>query len=193
MNPFILLFPATLTLQVPTSTPQKAVPLDGNWWLSKSKGYRLGFLWGFIDGSPRDVRKQRFSGRPPDSLHLAITKYLEEHSSDRQKPIAIALLTIEFMQPIKSAPGGETYSKRHGFLDGEYWRVSSKEEHYGLIEGYLAAANNFKTSKATFSHTIPFYEKQISSWYGTKEDNDDALNEKRASIPIADALFRLKD
>ena len=73
MNIIALLLPAALTFQAPADAARDATKFDGNWWLSVSVDHRRGFLWGFTDGSPREVQQRRFSNQRPNLMEQFLT------------------------------------------------------------------------------------------------------------------------
>jgi hypothetical protein len=92
--------------------------------------------------------------------------------------------------------GGQHYPGKHGFFDGDYWRLLFEDnERLGFIEGYLACQREFKKPEASFSREIQWYVDQITKWYwtGIEPEEPEDINEEHYLDKIADVLYSLKD
>jgi hypothetical protein len=119
---FVLMFAVT-------AHAQKPVRFDKAWWNSLDKNEHWDFIYGFTD-----------CGKP-DMSGLNIAQY-EDFVSDHANSDADSVPTLILLAPRKvkalpQAPGGEVWTERHGFNDGDLWGDHPGEGR-AWVEGYLA-------------------------------------------------------
>jgi hypothetical protein len=102
------------------------------------------------------------------------------------------LKKVEPKHPEVARHGGEKYSEKHGYFDGEYWRTSEPEHQLWFIEGYLDCWRKEGLRSAKFSKPANWYQGRISEWYGTTGDPA-AYRDDRREEKIANVLWRYRD
>jgi hypothetical protein len=87
-------------------------------------------------------------------------------------------------------PGGEIQPGKHGVFVGDYWRQMEELQRLGFLQGFIECQRRDPRSTAQFSRSDEWYVSEISRFFGIREDEMDLTKEY---VPIADAIFRLKD
>jgi hypothetical protein len=171
---------------------QQTKSLDGHWWQTLDNDERVQFLAGFIDCYVYDFgdRNNTF----PESWYTyapRITQYYQQPNSQVSRSVTSVLFDIRSKHPAKPLPGGETWTNRHGFFNGEYWREITPDQRVAFIEGYLACyREHLGARRRKFSKPAGTYAENISRWFGI---NGDDMNTKLEDVAIADALYKYAD
>jgi hypothetical protein len=108
---------------------QKPVRFDKAWWNSLDEDEHWDFIYGFTD-----------CGKPDKSgLNMAqYEDFVSDHvNSDANSVPTLILLAPRKIKALPQAPGGEVWTERHGFNDGDLWGDHT-DEGRAWVEGYLA-------------------------------------------------------
>jgi hypothetical protein len=181
------------------SAPSKPATYDGQWWLSINQRQRGGFQQGFVVCYSHFVNRKLFyeSGR---AYNMRLTEYLQGHPESLSEPVEATLLKIAsppYAKSIHRLPPNETptelAAKWGAHNDGDEWR-GADPWWLGYIQGFLECYSRHGKSKyGTFSKSPEWYVDAISNWYGTRADDEGAINESRAQEKIPEVLFRFRD
>ncbi len=149
----------SLCLLVATNTTQAIErKYDGKWWSTRSAAEQEQFLWGYTDCQWDSLKRAA-----PDAgkyyvsymrFRVEITKRYNTGLSTMAEPIGSVITAVLQHPNLIRAPavlkGGETWTEKHGFLDGVYWNGSKDEERIGFITGEIACFNNDMESSNHF-------------------------------------------
>jgi hypothetical protein len=108
---------------------QKSVHFDKVWWDSLDKNEHWDFIYGFTD-----------CGKPVKSgLNMAqYEDFISDHvNSEANSVPTLILLAPRKVKVLPQATGGEVWTGRHGFNDGDLWG-NDLGEGRAWVEGYLA-------------------------------------------------------
>jgi hypothetical protein len=121
----------------------------------------------------------------------ALTQQLRTHPADLRLPITDLLERIEpTVAKTARLSGGEVQPGKHGVFVGDYWRQMEELQRLGFLQGFIECQRRDARSTARFSRSDEWYVSEISRFFGIREDEMDTTKEY---VPIADAIFRLKD
>ena len=182
----------TLTLLAGTIFP--CVAYDGNWWISSTKERRLGFLAGYTDCSVDDAGQKQLANISWYVLEPRITAFVESNKSNLK--ISVAQLIAAVARPQAADPNdkyAQHFPGKHGFFDGEYWRMSYPDHRAGFVEGYLDCYRSLIRTNNSFSRPARLYAQDISKWYGVSDSDPGEINSQRTDAKIAGVLLRFRD
>lgn len=166
---------------------QQSRKLDGNWWLSIEANERVEFLAGYIDCYTSDFGDKNRTF--PESWYAyapRITRYYTQNPQKVTRRASSVLLDVRSKTPPKPQKGGEVWTEKHGFFNGQYWREMGAAERTAFIEGYLACYREHLPSRPErFARSAETYAGEISQWFGAGATHEDAA--------IADVLYRFAD
>ena len=191
MIPFLLSTSVIIT-QTQGEVPVSALQSNGKWWQTISKEHRLGFLAGFTDCALAEGHDSRFKSQSWYTLEPFLTSYFAGIPLKQSTSVESVLTTTQLPQKPSSPSNGDNHTGKHGIFDGEYWRQSSSDHRLGFIEGYIRSLKHYEIKAGSFPRSAKWYQAQISTWYGTKDDDPGEIIESRVDTPIAVVLLRLK-
>jgi len=167
---------------------------DGKWWLAVSQIRRVGFIDGYADCSVADAKNKKLGNVSPSTFEPKVTKYFTSAPSNFKIPASKALQSLALEEPVaKYDPFAEHYPDKHGYYDGDYWRMMEPDHRLGLVEGLLACYVPLDPTRWRYSKPPRLYVGEISAWYGVKENDPAEINEQRYRSKIADVLYRFRD
>jgi hypothetical protein len=113
----------------PMAHAQKSVHFDKAWWGSLDKNEHWDFIYGFTN-----CGKSVKSG-----LNMAqYEDFISDHvDSDVNSVPTLILLAPRKVKALPQTPGGEVWTERHGFNDGDLWG-NDLNKGRAWVEGYLA-------------------------------------------------------
>jgi hypothetical protein len=170
---------------------------DGKWWLSLNERQRLSF----IDGH-QSCYYYMVNPKGPFEENIGlyrdrINAYLEKHPDATNEMVDDLLWRVAnppySQPPPKSAPGGEEWTEKWGYYNGDdYWQLGTDEDHLAFIQGFLECYDRHTNHpNGTFSKPREWYVKAISDWYGFGPDVPIVKGHENDGIP--DVLFRFRD
>jgi hypothetical protein len=159
---FILWLAATSVLMFSvTAQAQKAVHFDKAWWNSLDKNEHWDFIYGFTDCGKADKFGLNM-GQYED--------FISDHvNSDANSVPTLILLAPKKVKALPQAPGGEVWTERHGFNDGDLWG-DHQGEGRAWVEGYLACEH-----RAVFLTSVDRYVRLIIRHYANQNHHLDKL------------------
>ncbi len=180
-------------MTLPAVSQQKTQRLDGKWWSSLYDQEQVEFLAGYIDCYGNDLGNKGTFVESWYTYAPRITAYYENHPEWQTRPVTSVLFAVRSKTPPKPLRGGEVWTEKHGFFDGDYWDGITDRQRVAFIRGYLACYQEFlKTRPTSFSKSPESYAEHISRWFGLKS-SPSVLNPKRERAAIADALYKFAD
>ncbi len=170
----------------------QSVRQDGRWWRTQSDGERVQFLAGFIDCYANDLGDQ--NNTFPESWYTyapRISKYYNSHPGELSRPVIRVLFEVRSAHQPKPLEGGEVWTGKHWFFDGEYWGQLTKDEQVAFVDGYLSCFRQYLSKrKERFSKTSSAYAARITRWFDAEPSKSPKLVTKRETTAIADVLYR---
>lgn len=172
---------------------------DGKWWLSIGKKQREGFIDGYIACYSYDVRGLiRFAYESGQTYAPRLTDYLSNHPEEEGKPVEQTLWKIA-KPPYAPPPpkhhgvGSGPNTGKYGGYDGEFWREVDNSKRLGFVQGFLYCyEKNVRGIENDFPSEGSVYVKAISNWYGIDENDEGAIDAKRAGAKIPDVLLKFR-
>lgn len=176
-----------LLILVPLAIGQQTPKLDGNWWRALYENERVEFTAGYVDCYANDFGDK--NNTFPESWYTyapRITNYYKDHPDSTNRLAANVLFDVRGKYPPKALEGGETWTEKHWFFDGEYWAQMGTGEQDAFVQGYLACyTEHLSTRQLKFSLPASRYAQKISSWFES--------HPKQYKTAIADALYKFAD
>ena len=168
---------------------------DGRWWGRVSKAQKSAWVDGYGDCHIYDKgQRNDFAGTRMPMLVDKISDYYRKQHEHGERDLSLVVLEQARSMHVPETPGGEVYSNPHGFYLGDYFRgLLEPGAREAFVQGYLACYATVEHPKARFSNPARWYTDQISQWFGLNEQDESKIDDKRANIPIADALFEFRD
>lgn len=168
---------------------------DGNWWRDLHDGERVEFLAGFMDCYADDLGDVNKTFTESWYTYAPrITQYYESHPQKIARPVIWVLFDVRNPHPPKPLDGGEVWTEKHGFFNGDYWGQMSKYEEVAYIDGYLSCYRKYLSSRPKkFSRNSTFYADRISRWFDAEPGKSPKLRARRARMAIADVLYKFAD
>ena len=169
-------------------TPSKAQTYDGHWWFSANEDRQSGYLEGIADCMTWDVRRSGFEGTS-QQLRDGITQYYKKHPQEKSKLVTVVWEYIWAKQVSKTKSGppasGETWSKPHWYLDGNWWGQVTRETQKGFVDGYLSCTRSFvPAGREAYPLTNSHYFQQIDAFINSHPNS--------SKKPIALSLSRFR-
>jgi hypothetical protein len=127
-------------------------------------------------------------------LEPKITSFVESNKSNLK--MSVAQLIAAVARPQAANPDdkyAQHFPGKHGFFDGEYWRMSPPDHRAGFVEGFLNCYRSLIPTKNSFSRPALLYAQDISKWYGVSDSDPAVINSQRTDAKIADVLLRFRD
>jgi hypothetical protein len=161
-------------------------PYNGKWWLDVEDEERTGFLEGIGDCLTWTAHLPGFSATS-NQLRSKISEYYKTHSSAQSLTIVQVWRQVEPRIITSKAPsGGETWKNPHWYLNGLWWRQSTRAERVGFLEGYLSCMRVYvKPQTEEYSRSDESYVNKIDAYLKAHPKGDDEA--------IADILKRFQD
>lgn len=186
-------FVANALLFVPTSAQTRK--FDGNWWRDLHDGERVEYLAGFIDCYANDLGdKNNTFPESWDTYAPRITQYYESHPQKVARPVIRVLFDVRSPHPPQPLEGGEVWTEKHWFFNGDYWGQMSKYEEIAFIDGYLSCYRNYLSSRPKkFSLSSSFYAERITRWFDAEPSKSPKVIAKREHVAIADVLYKFAE
>ena len=180
---FLICFLALL----PRASGQQIPRLDGHWWQTLYENEKVEFVAGYIDCYANDLGdKNNTFPESWDTYAPRITNYYGDHPEAANRLVTKVLFDVRSKRPPKPQEGGETWTEKHWFFDGEYWGQMGKGERDAFIQGYLACYKEHLASRQQkFSLAANRYAQEVSAWFDA--------NPKRYRTAIADVLYKFAD
>jgi hypothetical protein len=154
---------------------------NGQWWSSLTQNEKVQFVSGLSDCFIYDAHG-RHAVSPSSLAARKITDYYESHPNRSASSVLAVFHGL--------GDSAAWASERHGYFDGDYWRMLDNTGRHSFVLGYLAC-------RSVYLHTqmrdIPdVYVAKISTWYrvGSAAPSDE-VDPSRASDKIGDILGRL--
>jgi hypothetical protein len=174
---------------------QQQSRFDGAWWRTLSSDERVEFLAGYIDCYANDLGDK--NNTFPESWYTyapRITEYYDQNPAKLTRQVTSVLFNVRSKHPPKPQQGGETWTEKHWFFNGDYWRGLGNAERATFIEGYLTCHEAHLSSRPErFSKSATNYVEKISHWFGVTPLDPSEVNAKRERVAIADALYKFAD
>lgn len=186
-------FAITVLLFIPA--PAQTAKFDGNWWRDLHDGERVEFLAGFIDCYANDLGDKNDTFPDSwDTYAARITQYYDSHPQKVARPVIGVLFDVRSPRPPKPLEGGEVWTEKHWFFNGDYWGQMSKYEEIAYVDGYLTCYRKYLSSRPKkFSKSSAFYAESITRWFDAEPGKSPKLAAKRELIAIADVLYKFAD
>ncbi len=168
---------------------------DGDWWIRASSAQRTGWLNGFADCWAYDKdRADDVKGAPFSILTEKINNFYRSNPTQLRRSLPKTFVEQAKRINVPEAPGGEHYTQPHGYYTGDYFRqLLEPVAREAFIGGYLACYATMEHPKASFTKPTSWYTNEVSTWLGLQESDESVIDDKRADVPIADALRKFKD
>jgi hypothetical protein len=92
--------------------------------------------------------------------------------------------TLYHRVPRQASAGGETWKNPHWYLNGDWWRQSSRDEQLGFVEGYLWCMQTRvkPPHRQRYPQPAEYYADKISAYVNSHDHGADEA--------IADILAR---
>ncbi len=150
-----------LLMFIGTSYAQQSVRFNKVWWDSLDKDEHWDFIYGFTD-----CGKAIQSG-----LNMAqYEDFISDHvSSDPRSVPSLILLAPTKIKALPQVSGGEVWTDRHGFNDGDLWGNDEREGRV-WVEGYLACEH-----RPVDSAFVDRYVRLIIRHYANRKRHLDKL------------------
>jgi hypothetical protein len=190
----LLLFIGSASATIECQTPSSR---DGRWWRSATVAERDGFVEGFADCYSFDVKGPGRFGQPVAKYRQSLDR-LYADSMARGRLVPQMLLTVDEPLPARAkehVPRKRPQGPFAGYT-GLAWRNLRSEDgrtdgQLGFIEG-LIECNNSLSHRASYSRPLSEYIAAINSMWHF-DDQTSEIDEAAERMPIADALWTLRD
>jgi hypothetical protein len=162
-----------------------ALPHDGHWWQSTLDGQRNEYLNGYMDCAIYDGGRRDLPSVGTEEIAHAIQILYESNPKIINTPVVEVLDQVSKQKGMhrKPLPGGEIWTTKHGYFDGEYWPLSDIER-IGFVQG-LRDCYASLPSGPRFSQNDRFYVSKITAWYKRPTHS----RKFRTSIAVVLALY----
>ena len=162
-----------------------AQPHDGRWWQIVRRDQRSEYLNGYMDCAIYDGGRRDLPSVGTDEIAQAVQTFYDSHPKSLNTPVITILDQVSKQKGMHRKPlaGGEVWTNKHAYYDGEYWPTSDVERT-GFVQG-LRECYAELPSAPHFSKTDEFYVRSITAWY----DNPKHSRRYRKSIAIVLALY----
>lgn len=140
---------------------QVQVHFDKRWWDSLDKDEHWEFIYGFTDcGSAIQY-----------GLNMAqYEDFISNHVTDKSNSVPkLILLAPHKVRALKQAVGGEVWTDKHGFNNGDLWG-DNFDEGRAWVEGYLACEN-----RTVYLSSVDRYVRLILNHYKDPKRHVDKL------------------
>jgi hypothetical protein len=194
---FLLIALATAAVALAIQVGGASAPIktyDGNWWLLLSSEEQSGFINGHADCYQFELNEKLANPKPAVQTRELVTDFYCDNSSKRSTPVIEVIRVTDLQRRAgKTLQGGEVWTERHGYWDGQWWREATATERLGFVEGYLACfAQTGKHAGGGFSKPTSEYVSEINGWYKLDVVNGN-VDAKRIDAKIADVLVKFQD
>ncbi len=146
---------------------------DSRWWQRASGDEQRGFIYGYQDcRQPAKVAKASIT-----DYQNAVSETLKAVDPNDPKAVTKAIEHAWTTLPSRDITGGEIYSERHGYLDGDWWggfdgpwppALASADR--GYVEGYLMCS-----SAPVTSEKVGRYQAEINRHYASGQHDRDKI------------------
>jgi len=102
---------------------------DGRWWQSTLEDQRNEYLNGYMDCAVYDGGRRDLPSVGIVKIAQAIQSFYDSHSKSLGTPVVTVLDLVSKQKGMHPMPltGGEVWTNKHGYYDGEYWPSSDVE------------------------------------------------------------------
>jgi len=185
---------APFILAVNANSVKQKVNYDGHWWLLLTSEEQTGYVNGDADCYVFELDKKFNNSQSAPDVAELLTNLYRDNAKERSVSVYDAIRIVDSQSPLRQpAPGGEKWSERHWYFDGDWWRQGGPADRLGFVEGYLAClAAGKKNVRERFPLSPAQYVALINQWYGLHEETGD-INPKREDAKIADVLFKFRE
>jgi hypothetical protein len=162
-----------------------AQPHDGRWWQIVRRDQRSEYLNGYMDCAVYDGGQRDLPSVGTDEIAQAIQVFYDSNPKMVNTPVIKVLGQVSKQKDMhrKPLPGGEVWTNKHGYYDGEYWPLSDMERT-GFVQG-LRECYASLPSGPRFSKSDGFYIQKITAWYSNPKHS----HRLHTSIAIVLALY----
>jgi hypothetical protein len=162
-----------------------AQPHDGRWWETTRRDQINEYLNGYMDCAVYDAGRRDLPSVSTVEIGGAIQDFYDSHPGKLNFSIAKVLDIVSAKKSLHHAPppGGEVWTNKHGYYDGEYWPISDVERT-GFVQG-LRDCYRSLSSGPQFSRSDAYYVQKITAWY----DNPKHSHKYRTSIAVVLTLY----
>lgn len=175
----ILVMALVLFAGVACGYPDSSV-YDGHWWSALSVGEQERFLDGVSDCYIYDAHG-RYALSPAAVAAKKVSEFYNRRPDQKSTAVLIVYRGLE--------DKGRWASTKHGYFDGEFWRVIERKERLAFVRGYLACRIAYTKSK--ISEPPEACTRKISTHYKVGDEGpSDTIDLKAAPEKIGDVLSR---
>jgi hypothetical protein len=162
-----------------------AQPHDGRWWQIVRRDQRSEYLNGYMDCAIYDGGRRDLPSVGTDEIAQAIQAFYDSKPEMATMPVVRVLDQVSKQKGMhrKPVPGGEVWTNKHAYYDGEYWPTSDIERT-GFVQG-LRECYASLPSGPRFSKNDGFYVQKNTAWY----DNPKHSRRSHTSIAVVLALY----
>ncbi|HWW99007.1 MAG TPA: hypothetical protein VNY74_14980 [Edaphobacter sp.] len=142
-----------------------AQPHDGRWWQSTLEDQRNEYLNGYMDCAVYDGGRRDLPSVGTVEIAQAIQAFYDSNPKMANASVVTVLKQVSKQKGMhrKPLPGGEVWTNKHAYYDGEYWPISDMERT-GFVQG-LRECYASLPSEPRFSKGDAFYVGKITAWY----------------------------
>lgn len=157
-----------------------AQPHDGRWWEATRRDQINEYLNGYMDCAVYDAGRRDLPSVSTVEIGGAVQAFYDSHLRSLNLSVAKVLDIVSTQKSLHHAPspGGEVWTNKHAYYDGEYWPISGPERT-GFVQG-LRDCYHSLSSGPRFSRSDEYYVQKITAWY----DNPKHSNKYRTSIAV---------
>jgi hypothetical protein len=158
---------------------------DGRWWESIIYPQKSEYLNGYMDCATYDAGRRDLPSVGTDEIIQAIRAFYDSHPKSLDTPVITVLDIVAKQQSMHRKPlaGGEVWTNKHGYYDGEYWPISDVERT-GFVQGLRECYASIP-SGPHFSRSDEFYVRSITAWYNDPKHS----HQYKTSIAVILALY----
>lgn len=154
--------------------PPDVLVFNARWWNQAYNDEQQGFIYGYLDCRPWP----KAAKASVDDYQNAVTKALGTGKGNDARDVAKAIQQAAATLKSRDIRGGENYTERHGFLDGEWWGEDGRQPwpsgladaDRGYVEGYLECAAIPATARA-----VSRYQTAINRHYARGRHSHDKI------------------
>jgi hypothetical protein len=157
--------------------------MAGDEWLTLSKEEREAYLSGGIDCYGTDVNPKFYPGQSVMDIAPLVT--------ERYQTGAI-LYGVEVLSVLETfaTPQAPLEVEPHGYFDGDFWRtLFIRPQKDAFVRGYLTCRHVYLKSEVTLP--LEDYVNALSDYFGTDDNDPDALSFEKMNTKIGDVLVKL--
>jgi len=164
----LFLIAACLTVLETTAYSQQSVHFDKGWWESLNGDEHRDFIYGFTD-----CGKAIQSGLNTAQYEDFISKRVDSSATSVPRLILLAPKQVKLLT---KTPGGEVWTDKHGFNDGDLWGDHVREGRT-WVEAYLACEH-----RPAYPFQVDRYVRPLVRHYSNPSRHSDKLTDVLESL-----------